>query len=89
MRAVPSRGEIESLLVNLVTEVTTIPRNQIVSGATLDNELRMESVAFVEIQVAIEDAYEIELDLIHIVELNEFSAIVDYVFERTSATLRK
>ena len=40
----------------------------------------MESVAFVELQVAIEDEYAIEIDPIRIVELNEFGAIGDYVY---------
>lgn len=47
--------------------------------ATLDNELQMESVAFVELQVALEDELGIEIDPVQVVELNEFGAIVQYI----------
>ncbi len=41
----------------------------------------MESVAFVEIQVAIQDEYDIELDPIRLIELDQFGAIVDHIYE--------
>jgi len=41
----------------------------------------MQSIAFVELQVAIEDEYQIQIDPIRVVELNEFGAIVDYVYQ--------
>jgi acyl carrier protein len=75
-----SRQDVEGTLAELISEIAKIPRDLIVEGSTIDEELRMESVAFVELQVAIEAAYDIEVDPIHVVELNEFSAIVNYVF---------
>ena len=43
----------------------------------------MESVAFVEIQVALEEEYDIQVDPIEVVERNEFGRIVDYIHALT------
>lgn len=75
----PSREQVERRLVDLTTEIAKIPRQRIVKGATFKGDLRMESIAFVEIHVAMEDEYDIELDPLQVIELNEFGAIVDYV----------
>jgi acyl carrier protein len=75
----PSKEQVRTRLKQLLVEIAKIPAEQIRDGATVDEQLRMESVAFIEIQVAIEDEYEIELDPLHIIELNEFAMIVDYI----------
>ena len=74
-----SRDQVRELLSGLMHEIAGISPEKITEDATVENELRMESVAFVELQVAIEEAYDIELDPIEVVELNRFGAIVDYV----------
>jgi acyl carrier protein len=78
---IPHRADVEQRLATLIGEIAKIPPDRIVPGATIDEELRMESVAFIELQVAIEDEYNIELDPIRVVELNELSAIIDYVYD--------
>ena len=65
--------------MGLLLDIGKIPRERITERATLDGDLRMESVAFIEIQVATEDRFDIEIDLIEVVGLNEFGAIIDYV----------
>ena len=77
----PTRTQVGERLACLINEITTIPRDQITYDATVDKELQMESVAFVELQVAIEDEYGIQIDPIRVVELNRFGAIVDYIYE--------
>ena len=77
--ATPTRQEVEGRLIELTTEIAKIPRERIVNGATFEGNLRMESIAFVEIHVALEDEYDIEVDPLQVIELNEFGAIVDYV----------
>ncbi|MFI5398728.1 MAG: acyl carrier protein [Candidatus Binatia bacterium] len=77
-----TQQEIRDQLSYLINEIARIPRDRIADTATVDNELRMESVAFVELQIAIEDEYDIEIDPLRIVELNEFGAIVNYVHRR-------
>jgi len=77
----PTRAEIRDRLSSLVNEIAAISADKITDEATVDGDLQMQSVAFVELQVAIEDEYQIQIDPIRIVELNEFSAIVGYVHE--------
>lgn len=77
---VVGREEVRQRLVTLLSEIAKIPLEQITETATVDEELQMQSVAFVELQVAIEEEYNIQIDPIQVVELNEFGAIVDYVY---------
>jgi acyl carrier protein len=51
----------------------------VTDGATIDSDLQMDSVAFLEVQVALEDELGIEIDPVQVVELNEFAAIVAYL----------
>ena len=74
-----SRDQVREFISGLLHEIAGISREKIVEDATVENELRMESVAFVELQVSIEEEYDIELDPIEVVELNRLGAIVDYV----------
>lgn len=76
-----SRAAVKETLIALVSEITGIPTDRITDEATIDDELQMQSVAFVELQVAIEDELNVRLDPIQIIELNQFGAIVDYVYE--------
>ncbi|MBI3390081.1 MAG: acyl carrier protein [Deltaproteobacteria bacterium] len=74
-----SRDEVKRQLADLVCEIAKVPLERITEEATVDDGLQMHSVAFVELQVAIEEAYDIQIDPIQVVELNQFGAIVDYV----------
>lgn len=75
----PTRAEVRERLACLINEVANIPLDRITEDATVDDALQMQSVTFVELQVAIEDEYAIQIDPIEVVELNQFGAIVDYV----------
>ena len=79
-QATPTREQVRCRLACLISEIGGIPMNMITDKATVEAELQMQSVAFVELQVAIEDEYEIQIDPIQVVELNEFCAIADYVY---------
>lgn len=70
-------------MASLISEIASIPAEQISDMATVDDQLQMNSVAFVELQVAIEDEYDIQIDPIRVVELNQFGAIVDYILQCT------
>lgn len=65
----------------LIEEIAKIPGDSITARARVDDELKMESVAFVELCVTIEDEFQIEVDPLLVLELNEFGAIVDYVHQ--------
>ena len=79
-----TRDEVRNRLVILVHEIAKVPTDQITESATLDDQIQLESVAFVELQVAIEEDFDILIDPIQVVELNEFGAIVDYVHDCTT-----
>lgn len=81
---IPTHREVRERLVALINEIAGIPRESIIDGARVDEELRMESVVFVELHVAIEDEFGIELDPLLVIELNEFGAIVEYVYRCVS-----
>lgn len=74
-----STSAIAGKLRELLREIAGIPLERITDSASIDNELVMQSVAFVELQVAIEEEYNIEVDPIRVVEINEFGAIVSYI----------
>ena len=80
----PSLEDVRALLTHLLSEIGKIPVEKATDGATVDGELRMESVAFVELQVAIEDYYNIEIDPIEVVERGEFGAIAKYIHSRVT-----
>jgi acyl carrier protein len=82
----PTRDEVRRRLVELIHEIAGIPLERITDEATVDDELRMQSVAFVELQVAIEDTYEIQVDPIQVVELNQFGAITNYIYDCVAST---
>ena len=77
-----TKSIVRDCLAQLLMEVGRIPADRIVDTARLDTDLRMESVAFIEIQVALEDTFDIEIDLIEVLELNDFRSIVDYLCDR-------
>jgi len=88
MRATPSREEVRERLASLINEIANIPTERIGDEATVDGELQMNSVAFVELQVAIEEDYDIQIDPVRVVELNQFGAIVDYVHQCVANVVR-
>jgi acyl carrier protein len=79
------RSDVRERLVRLIQEITNIPAVSITDTATIDEDIQMNSVSFVELQVAIEEAYDIQIDPIQVVELNEFGSIVDYVYQCATA----
>lgn len=56
-----------------------VAEEKIVPSATITDDLGLESVAFVELQVTLEDELGIEIDPIQVVEIAQLSAIVDYL----------
>lgn len=82
MDAAPERKpeEVWNLIASTLVSLG-VPAEQIVPSATIADDLGLESVAFVELQVTLEDELGIEIDPIQVVELNELSAIVAYLCE--------
>lgn len=72
---------VRQRLVDLLHEIVDIPLEDITDDATIDGVLEMTSIAFVELQVALEGEYDVQLDPIEVVELNRFGDIARYVFD--------
>lgn len=66
----------------LVHEITGLPLEEITDDASFDTTLVMESVQLVELQVALEEEFQTELDPIYIIELNRFGDIAEYIYRR-------
>lgn len=74
-----TREHVRRRIIALLEEIARIPPEAVTDEATIEEDLRLESVAFVELQVALEDEYGVELNPVRIVELNRFGDIVAYV----------
>ncbi|MCK6553851.1 acyl carrier protein [Candidatus Binatia bacterium] len=72
-------------LAQLLGEIGGIPAESITDAAGVDDQLQMSSLAFLELQAALEDEYEIQIDPIQVVELNQFGRIVDYLYDRLTS----
>jgi acyl carrier protein len=66
----------------LVHEITGLPLEEITDDASFDTTLVMESVQLVELQVALEEEFQTELDPISMIELNRFGDIAEYIYRR-------
>lgn len=76
-----TKAEVRDRLRGLINEIGKVPIERISDTATVDQDLQMSSLGFVELQVALEEVYQIQIDPVHVVELNNFAAIADYVYE--------
>ncbi len=81
-----SAADVKQRLRHLITEIGKIPPERIVDSATVDDQLTKESVVFIELLVALEDEYQIEIDPVTVIELNEFGLIADYVAQQVVGT---
>ena len=81
VRQAPTHHEVRQRLASLLTEIAKIPTERITDSATVDEDLQMQSVAFVELLVALEEEYQIEIDPLMVVELNDFGRIADYIYQ--------
>lgn len=75
------RSEVKARMLELLREIAKIDPDSLTEDSSLDEDIRLESVAFVELQVALEDEYQIEIDPIQVVELNRLGSIIDYIHE--------
>ncbi|GBD25621.1 Acyl carrier protein [bacterium HR30] len=69
-------------VASVLHEVAGIPLEQITDDASFDTTLAIESVQLVELQVALEEEFQTELDPLYMIELNRFGDIVEYIYRR-------
>src|SRR5438445_11593235 len=83
----PTQPQVRDFVAALVHEVCDVSPELIIDSARIDHELEMESVQMVQLQVAIEQEFDITLDFLEILRLNTFGRIVDYIYAQASQTL--
>jgi acyl carrier protein len=81
MHVAHAREDVRRFLRAMLVEIAKLPEAEIREEATLDCGLRMESVALVEIQTAVEEEFDIEIDVLEVIELNRLDLIVDYIYK--------
>lgn len=70
---------VRDLALKYLVEIGGIPLTRITDHARFDQELEMKSIAFVELQVALEDQLDIEIDPLRVLELNRLDKVIDYL----------
>ena len=76
------REEVRAVLWSMLREAGRIETDALTEASTIEDDLKIESIRFVELQVAIEEHYDIQLDPITIIELNELGKVLDYVWSQ-------
>ncbi len=79
------RSGVLQYAVDLLQEIVKAGPGKVSARSCLDGDLELESIALVEFQIALEDAYDVQLDPITLVELNTLDRIVGYVIEEWRA----
>jgi len=74
--------EVRCRLRSLLHEIAGIEPDEITEDAAFDTTLVIQSVQLVELQVALEEEFETELDPVYMVELNRFGDIAEYIYRR-------
>lgn len=77
-----SLEEVKVTLKQLISEVCGVPAAAIHDETTIDQDLQMPSVVFVELQVAAEETFDMLLDPVELIELNTFGRIANAIHAR-------
>lgn len=78
--------QVKQSLRQLIADVCKIDPVTIKDSTTIDEDLQLPSVAFVELQVAVEEAFDTTLDPVEVVELNTFESIAEAIHLKLATT---
>jgi acyl carrier protein len=79
--------EVKATLRRLIGEITDLDPGSITDSSTLDEDIPLPSIQFVELQAAVEDIFDIQLDPIEVLERNTFGAVAALICEKVHAGL--
>jgi len=79
MRAGPTLEYVRAKLSSLMREICGHASKEIPDSATIDRDFEMESVQMVELQVAIEQEFDVTIDFLEVLRLNSFRRIAVYI----------
>lgn len=78
--------EVKATLRRLIGEITDLDPDSITDSSTLDEDIPLPSIQFVELQTAIEDIFDIQLDPVEVVERNTFGAVAALICDKVRAS---
>jgi len=81
-----SLEDVKQTLRVLIAEACGIDSEKIRDETTIDEDLQLPSIAFVELQVAAEEAFDTILDPVEVVELNKFGLIAESIYQKMAAS---
>lgn len=81
----PTIEDVKATLRQLIEENAGIPADSVADDSTLDGDLAMDSFSLLSVQVAVEETFEIQLELSDLETQNRFDAIAALVAERIEA----
>jgi acyl carrier protein len=74
--------EVKATLRRLIGEITDLDPDSITDVSTLDEDIPLPSIQFVELQAAVEDIFDIQLDPVEVVERNTFGAVAALICDK-------
>lgn len=77
--------EVKATLRRLIGEITDLDPDSITDSSTLDEDIPLPSIQFVELQAAVEDIFDIQLDPVEVVERNAFGAVAALIYDKVRA----
>lgn len=77
-----SLEEVKAKLRRLIAEVSGVRPEEIQDSSALGEDIQLPSIAFVELQVAVEDAFQIEIDPVDVMERATFGGVAALIFEK-------
>ena len=66
-------------MIKLLQEIGGFDASILTDTARFDRELLMKSIDFVELRVAVEDQFNIEVDPLMLIELNRLDRVLSYL----------
>lgn len=78
----PSVETVKTMLRQLIVEVSGLDPATIVDSSTLEEDIQLSSIAFVEVQAALEDTFAIQIDPVEVVEQNTFADIAELIVRK-------
>jgi acyl carrier protein len=77
---------LQAQLIAIVRKVGRIPRDVPISADTdLIEDLRIDSLDLFAVLIAVQDRFNLEIDVEEMPDLNRLGALVDYVADRRNA----
>ena len=80
-----TREVIQQRTSDLLEQVCGIPRASIHDGASVEDELLVESARFMELIVSLEEEFDVSIDFLEVLRRKTLAPIVDYIYAMTTA----